>query len=53
MDLLRDNEEELTARRHSLLKALKEFRGYVTANAKLIPDYGDCWRSLARCQPHG
>ena len=44
LELLRDNDDELTAKRRSLLKALRDFRVHITTNAKLIPNYGERWR---------
>jgi hypothetical protein len=44
LELLLDNEDELTAKRRSLLKALRDFRVYLTTNAQLIPNYGERWR---------
>src|SRR5207247_6140112 len=34
----------LTPKRRSLLKALRDFRVYITTNAQLIPNYGERWR---------
>jgi hypothetical protein len=44
LELLLDNDDELTAKRRSLLKALRDFRIYITANARLIPNYGERYR---------
>jgi hypothetical protein len=44
LELLLDNDDELTAKRRSLLKALRDFRVYITTNAQLIPNYGERWR---------
>jgi len=44
LELLLDNEDALTPKRRSLLKALRDFRVYITTNAKLIPNYGERWR---------
>jgi hypothetical protein len=44
LELVLDNEDELTARRRSLLRALRDFRVYITTNARLIPNYGERWR---------
>jgi hypothetical protein len=44
LELLLDNEDELTAKRRSVLKALGDFRVYITTNAQLIPNYGERWR---------
>ena len=44
LELLLDNEDELTAKRRSLLKALRDFRVYITTNARLIPNYGERYR---------
>jgi hypothetical protein len=44
LELVLDNDEALTAKRRSLLKALRDFRIYITTNARLIPNYGERWR---------
>jgi hypothetical protein len=44
LELLLDNDDELTAKRRSLLKALRDFRVYITTNARLIPNYGERYR---------
>jgi len=44
LELLLDNDDALTAKRRSLLKALRDFRVYITTNARLIPNYGERWR---------
>jgi hypothetical protein len=44
LELVRDNEDDLTPKRRSLLKALRDFRVYITTNARLIPNYGERWR---------
>jgi hypothetical protein len=44
LELLLDTDEELTSKRRSLLKALRDFRVYITPNARLIPNYGERWR---------
>jgi hypothetical protein len=44
LELLLDTEDELTAKRRSLLKALRDFRVYITSNARLIPNYGERYR---------
>jgi hypothetical protein len=44
LELLLDNDDDLTAKRRSLLKALRDFRVYITTNARLIPNYGERWR---------
>jgi hypothetical protein len=44
LELLLDNNDALTAKRRSLLKALRDFRVYIIANARLIPNYGERWR---------
>jgi hypothetical protein len=44
LELLLDNEDDLTAKRRSLLKALRDFRVYITTNARLIPNYGERYR---------
>jgi hypothetical protein len=44
LELILDNDDELTAKRRSLLKGLRDFRIYITANARLIPNYGERWR---------
>jgi hypothetical protein len=41
LELLLDNDEDLTPKRRSLLKALRDFRVYITTNARLIPNYGE------------
>src|SRR5213595_2990646 len=41
LELLLDNDDALTAKRRSLLKALRDFRVYITTNARLIPNYGE------------
>src|SRR5262249_34083801 len=43
LELLLDN-EDLTAKRRSMLKALRAFRVYITTNTQLIPNYGERWR---------
>jgi hypothetical protein len=35
---------DCTTKRRSLLKALRDFRVYLTTNAPLIPNYGERWR---------
>src|SRR5882672_8210265 len=44
LELLLDNDDELTAKRRSILKALRDFRIYITANTRLIPNYGERYR---------
>ena len=44
LELLLDNDDALTAKRRSLLKALRDFRVYITTNARLIPNYGERYR---------
>jgi len=44
LELVLDNEDELTAKCRSLLRALRDFRVYITTNARLIPNYGERWR---------
>ena len=44
LELLLDNDDELTAKRRSMLKALRDFRVYITTNARLIPNYGERYR---------
>jgi DNA-directed RNA polymerase subunit RPC12/RpoP len=44
LELLLDSDDELTAKRRSMLKALRDFRVYVTTNARLIPNYGERYR---------
>ena len=44
LELVLENEDELTAKRRSLLRALRDFRVYITTNARLIPNYGERWR---------
>src|SRR5262249_61429215 len=44
LELFLDNDDDLTAKRRSLLKALRDFRVYITANARLIPNYGERYR---------
>jgi hypothetical protein len=39
-----DNDDELTAKRRSMLKALRDFRVYITTNTQLIPNYDERWR---------
>ncbi len=43
LELLLDN-DDLTAKRRSLLKALRDFRVYITTNTRRIPNYGERWR---------
>ena len=38
-------QEQATAERQKLLKAIREFGGYVAANQAFIPDYGDRYRN--------
>src|ERR1700739_3776425 len=40
LDLLSQDGES----RKKLLKAVREFRGYIEANQNFIPNYGDCYR---------
>ena len=44
LELMLDTDDELTSKRRSLLKALRDFRVYITTNARLIPNYGERWR---------
>ncbi len=44
LELLLDHDDALTAKRRSLLKALRDFRVSITTNARLIPNYGERWR---------
>jgi hypothetical protein len=44
LELMLDHEDDPTPKRRSLLKALKDFRVYITTNARLIPNYGERWR---------
>jgi DNA-directed RNA polymerase subunit RPC12/RpoP len=44
LELLLDNDDALTAKRRSLLKALRDFHVYITTNARLIPNYGERYR---------
>ena len=44
LELMLDNDDPLTVKRRSLLKALRDFRIYITTNARLIPNYGERWR---------
>jgi hypothetical protein len=44
LEWILDNDDALTANRRSLLKALRDFRIYLTTNAQLMPNYGERWR---------
>jgi hypothetical protein len=50
LDTIEDIEGELNLLPHDgesrrkLLKAVREFRGYIEANQNFIPNYGDCYR---------
>ena len=41
LELLLDNEDELTAKRRSLLKALRDFRVSITTHARLMLNSGE------------
>ncbi len=44
LELILDDEDALTPKRRSMLRALRDFRVYITTNARLIPNYGERWR---------
>jgi hypothetical protein len=46
------NDDELTTRRRSLLKALRDFRVYIITNARLIPIY-ESGGGVAKRSPPG
>ncbi len=52
LERLRVNDEELTTRRRSLLKALRDFRVYITTNARLIQNY-ESGGGMAKRSPPG
>jgi hypothetical protein len=41
LELLVDNDDDLTAKRRSMLNARRDFRVYITTNAPLVPHYGE------------